>query len=429
MEDNQAAALAIHGGPKVRTEPWPQRFLFTEEEKQAVAAMFDTCIESGGVFSYNGEEEDAYCREFAEFMGGGYADAVNSGTAAVYVALRALDIEPFTEVIVPPVSDPGGVMPVALLNCIPVCADTAPGSYNVGPEQIAERITEHTSAIIVAHIAGQPADIGPIMDMARARGIRVVEDCAQAHGATYHGRLVGTFGDTAAFSTMSGKHHATGGQGGVVFTRDEETYWRARRSSDRGKPFGLEGQSLNVTCALNLNLNDLSAAIGRVQLRKLPNILEGCRRAARLIGERCRGLHAVEVDLGLPDTEGAFWFVVFRLATEKVSVDVDAFVRALQAEGLPFAARYTRPLTDHPWYRNRAVFGSSGLPWTSPLYKGDPDREYPLPNLEDAHSRLFMLKVHENVGEREADDVTAALRKVEAAFLAAPSAPGTLGRP
>jgi perosamine synthetase len=417
MSTDAMNQLAISGGEKVRTAPWPPRHLFTEEEKQVAVSMFDQAIASGNAFCYNGEEEEAYCAEFAEFMGGGYADAVNSGTSAVYVALRALDLEAFTEVIVPPVTDMGGVMPVPLMNCIPVPADTAPGSYNMGPEQIEARITDRTSAILVAHIAGQPADMDPIMEIAQAKGIPVVEDCAQAHGATYKGRLVGTMGDTAAFSTMSGKHHATGGQGGVVFTRREDLSWRARQASDRGKPFGVDGATGNVICSHNLNLNDLSAAIGRVQLRKLPQINAGCRKAAQAIGERCQGLKAVEVDLGLPNTEGAFWFLVFQLDVDKVSVDVDTFVKALQGEGLPFNCRYTLPFTDLPWFKERAVFGTSGYPWTSPLYKGDPDQAYPLPNLERVHNSLFMLKVHEKVTEAEADDVAKALTKVEAAFL------------
>jgi len=417
MSTDAMKQLAINGGEKTRMEPWPQRFLFTEEEKQAAVALFDKSIASGAAFCYNGEEEDAYCNEFAEFMGGGYADAVNSGTSAVYVALRALDLEAFTEVIVPPVTDMGGVMPVPLLNCIPVPADVAPGSYNMGPEQVAARITDRTSAILVAHIAGQPADMDPIMEIARAKGIPVVEDCAQAHGALYKGRLVGTMGDTAAFSTMSGKHHATGGQGGVVFTKREDLYWRARQASDRGKPFGVENAAGNVLCSHNLNLNDLSAVIGRVQLRKLPRINAGCRRAARAIAEKCRGLKAVEVDLGLPNTEGAFWFLVLRLDVDKVSVDVVTFVKALQAEGLPFNCKYTEPFTELPWFKERAVFGTSGYPWTSPLYKGDPDQEYPLPNLERVHNSLFMIKVHENVTESEAEHVAKALAKAEAAFL------------
>jgi len=391
--------------------------LFTAEEKAAVDALFDKSIASGGVFAYNGEEEEAYCREFAELMGGGYADAVNSGTTAIYVALRALGIEPFTEVITPPVTDMGGAMPVPLIGCIPVPADCAPNSYNMGPEQIEAAITERTSAIIVAHIAGLPADMDPIMEIAKAKGIPVVEDCAQSHLGKYKGRYLGTIGDIGAFSTMSGKHHATGGQGGVVFTKREDLYWKARQASDRGKAFGVTGAHGNVTCSLNLNLNDLSAVIGRVQLKKLPGIVEGCQRVAQAVDERCRQLKAVRTIMPLDGCDGAFWFFVFQLDIDKVSVDVETFVRAVQAEGLPFSGHYTEPFTDHDWYKNRSVFGSSGYPWTAPEYKGDPDAQYPLPNFEHVDKTFMHVKVHEHCGEQEAEDIFQALRKVEAAYM------------
>ena len=316
--------LAIDGGPRAFDRPFPKRGLFGEEEKQAALAMFDKAITTGVAIHYNGEEEEAYCSEFAEFMGGGYCDGVNSGTSAVYVALRALEIQPFTEVIVSPVTDAGAVMPVALMNCIPVVPDTNLESYNTGPEQIEARITEHTRAIVIGHISGIPADMDPIMEIARPRGIRVIEDCAQAHGARYKGRLVGTIGDAAAFSTMSIKHHATAAQGGVVFTKDEDAAWRARRASDRGKPFGLEGvathvQATNVIASLNLNSNDLAAAVGSVQLRKLPGIVAGRRRIALAIGRGLEKLEAVRLVGDPPGCEGAFWFVVLNLDPDKIT--------------------------------------------------------------------------------------------------------------
>ena len=198
--------LAINGGPKARNEPLPARSLIGEQEKAAVEALFGESISTGIAFSYNGVNEEAYCREFSGLMGGGYADAVNSGTSAIYVALRALGVEPFTEVIVSPITDPGAVMPVPLINCIPVVADAAPGCYNTGPDQVAECLTPLTSAIIVCHILGEPADIQGIMKIARKHSIPVIEDCSQAHFAELNGRLLGTFSDVAVFSTMSGKH-------------------------------------------------------------------------------------------------------------------------------------------------------------------------------------------------------------------------------
>jgi len=410
--------LAIEGGPKVCRRPWPTRGLFGQEEKRAVMRLFDKAIKTGQAFGYNGPEEEAYCREFAKFLGGGYADAVNSGSSAVYVALRALEVPAFTEVICGPVSDPGGIMPVPLAGCIPVCADAAPGTFNPSPESIEKRITKRTSAIIVAHIAGIPADMGPIMEIANAKGIPVIEDCAQAHGAKYRGKYVGTFGTIAAFSTMFGKHHATGGQGGVVFTKDEELYWRVRRYSDRGKPFNLEGTRRNVVCAHNMNLNDLSACIGRVQLRKLPRIIRGRQRPARWLIEACKKeCKAVRIVEGLPDTEPTYWFLLVRLDLSKLRVDKQTFVEALQAEGLPCSVSYLHLFTEHDWYLNRRVFEGTGYPWTCPLYKGNPDRKYPVPNARATDRCTFQMFWHERITVPYARQVLKAFKKVETAYL------------
>ena len=169
--------LAINGGAKFRTEAWASRGHFGIEEKEAAMKLFDASIASGNAFGYNGDEETAFCQEFAEFLGGGYVDGVNSGTTSVHVALKALKPAPFSEVVVGAVTDPGGIMPIVIQSCIPVIADTVPNSYNTGPEQIEAAITPLTSAIVVAHIGGEPMDIEGIMAVAKKYNLPVVEDC------------------------------------------------------------------------------------------------------------------------------------------------------------------------------------------------------------------------------------------------------------
>ncbi len=411
--------LAVEGGPKTRTTPWPARRLFGEEEKQAAVRMFDAAIASGNAFGYNGPEEAAYCEEFARFLGGGYADAVNSGTNAVYVALRALELEPCAEVVVPPVTDPGGMMPVPLAGCIPVPADAAPGSYNTDAERIAQRLSPRTRAILVAHIAGHPCEMDPILALAESRGLPVIEDCAQAHGALYRGRMVGTLGAIGAFSTMFGKHHASGGQGGLVFTRSEALYQKIRWMTDRGKPFGLPPGSGNVVAALNLNSDELSCAIGRVQLAKLPGCLERRRRFAAALAEGCRrALQSVRVMLPPDGCESSFWFLFLHFDATRVRVDKKTFVAALCAEGIPCGTGYPHRPSEAPWFVNRRVFGSSAFPWSSPEYTGDPEAVHDLPNAVAADACHFVLSAHESCGEAEVADTLAALAKVEKAFAA-----------
>lgn len=408
--------LALYGGVKTRSKPWPERHLLGKEEKKAVDALFDRSIASGRAFGYNGPEEQAFCRQFADFLGGGHADAVCSGTAAVYVALRALNIEPFTEVIVSPITDPGGMMPVPLLNCIPIVADTAPGSFNVGPEQIEKMISPLTSAIIVTHIHGEPADMNGILRVARKHGIPVVEDCAQAHGATINGRLVGTFGDTAAFSTMFGKHFCTGGQGGVVYTRDRKTFSRVRRFSDRGKPFDMPPGATNCVAALNLNLNDLAAAIGSIQLKKLPDIVRRRRRIVQWLQHGLRGSKAVSFPSIIKGANPSYWHVRLRFHPEAVSCSKDLFCKALAAEALTVTPSYEAMPHTYDWFKNRRVFGSSRLPWASPLYKGNANRKFPCPNALKAIKDHFILTIYESWGRREADDIITILRRLEEAF-------------
>jgi len=410
--------LAIEGGAKARSRPWPSRPVFGEEEKLVVMALFDRAAAEGRPFGYEGEEELAYCREFCQMMGGGHADGGNSGTTAIGVALRALELEPFTEVIVPAVTDPGAVMPVALNNCIPVPADCAPGSYNVGPAEVEARITPRTSAIIVAHISGLPCNMDGIMAVARKHRLPVIEDCAQAHGATYKGKPVGSFGDLASFSTMFGKHHATGGQGGVVYTKSEEMYWRVRRHADRGKPFNLPTAAGNVVAALNCNMDELHAAIGRAQLKKLPGVLAARRKFAFALTEGCgQLLQSVRVTGALPGCDGAYWFMFLRVELSRLKVDKDRFVEALVAEGLPFENTYHVVPCHYPWAVERKVFGNSGFPWTSPLYRGDPTARYDLPNIKATNDCHMRLMVHENCGPQEVADTLVALAKVEAAYL------------
>jgi dTDP-4-amino-4,6-dideoxygalactose transaminase len=427
------AQLAVEGGEAVRTVPFPERRLFGEEEKAAAVALFDEAIRTGreSAFGYGGAEEEAYCREFADYLGGGYADAVNSGSTAVYVALRALSLEPFTEVVVPALTDPGGIMPVPLLNCIPVVADCRPGSYNVGPEEVEAVLSERTSAIVVAHIAGEPVEVEPILELARARGIPVVEDCAQAHGAIYKGKPVGTWGDIAAFSTMSGKHHATGAQGGVVFTTREALYWAGRRAADRGKPFGLSGAQVaassaasvvaNTEASLNLNSSDLACAIGQVLLRKLPGIVAGRRRVAAAIA---RGLetrsHAVREGWVPEGGEPSYWFMRLSVDASRLTVGASEFARALGKEGIPVAARYDGAMQGTAaWLNERRVFGKSGYPWTAPEYAargGDPARRFACPNAQAVLESDFNLRIHERWGDDEIEDTLKAIEKLEGAY-------------
>ena len=394
--------LAINGGPKAAPNGLSPRRLFSEEEKRSVMELFDQAIEQGSdLLGYNGPQEEAYCHEFAQMLGGGFADAVNSGTSAVYVAVAATEPPRGSEIIVPPVSDPGGVMPVAMLNCVPVAADVEEGCvYNTGPRAIEKVITERTYAILVAHIAGMPVDMDGVMKLARKHNLKVIEDCAQAPLAKYKGQPVGTIGDIGAFSTMFGKHFATAGQGGMVFTKNEQLYWAARRYADRGKPFGLKGVGSNVVCSLNLNMDELHAAIGRAGLVKLPGNVKRRRdiaaRVARAINGKSKALTLITDS---DNCESSCWFLVVRLDTDAVTVDKQQFVEALAHEGLPASSGY-------PFYPMR-------MEWIKTCDIAPAD----LPNALANDSTHFRITIHEGLTDSDIDVLVKCLDKVEKAFL------------
>lgn len=411
--------LAVDGGKPVRTEPFPQRGHVGIEEKAAVMALFDRAIATGAPPGYNGPEEAQYCAAFAATLGGGYADAVSSGTAGLYVALRALELEPFTEVIVGAVTDPGGMMPIPLLNLIPMVADTAPGSYNTGPEQVAALITPLTRAIVVPHIGGEPAEIEGIVAIAREHEIPVIEDCSQSHGARLRGRPVGTFGDIAVFSTMFGKHHCTGGQGGLVYTRNESLYHALRRAADRGKPFFLPEGTTNVMASLNFNLSELGATLGRVQLKKLPGFVQRRREIVAQLSEGLQELACASIPEPLPGAEPSYWFLRMRFHPKACRVDKLTYCQALSAEGLPVTPDYRAALPHTmKWFTERRVFGHSGYPWSSPDYRGDPTRQFPCPNAMETIATHFNVSIHEGWGERELQDALAIFHKVDRVYRA-----------
>ncbi|HPJ21977.1 MAG TPA: DegT/DnrJ/EryC1/StrS family aminotransferase [Clostridia bacterium] len=409
--------LAINGGLPVIKGALKNRFNIGTEERDAVLAMFDRAIESGQAPGYNGPEEEQLCRDFANFMGGGYADAVNSGTTAVFVALRALELEPFSEVIVSPVTDPGGMMPILMNNCIPVVADSAPGSYNTNAKMIEARITEYTRAIIVSHIMGEAAEMPAIMKLARKYNLKVLEDCAQSHGCELNGQYVGTFGDVAAFSTMFGKHFNTGGQGGMVFTKSEETYWKIRQQADRGKPFGLEAGSTNCVASLNFNLSDMCAAIGVEQLKKLKGLVERRRNLVGLLKEKFSKLKAIKVPVLPEGSNPSYWYFRLGFNESAVTCSKSEFLNAVEAEGVQLIKDYTfaRPyLMD--WFVNKKAFGTGGFPWTAPQYKGKYTNGFECPNVDKALNECFNLFVYESWGEEEAELIFKAFEKVEKAY-------------
>ena len=250
--------------------PWPS---FTAEEADAVQRV----LLSNKVNYWTGTECREFEKEFAAWAGTTHAVALSNGTLALDVALKALDIGPGDEVVVTPRTFIASISCVVNAGAIPVFADVEADSGNISAATIAKVLTPKTKAVICVHLAGWPCDLDPIMALAEQHGLKVIEDCAQAHGARYKGRAVGSIGHVGAWSFCQDKIMSTGGEGGMVTTNDE-ALWRAMWSfKDHGKsyeavyvrqhPPGFRW--LHESFGTNWRMLEMQAAIGRIQLRRM----------------------------------------------------------------------------------------------------------------------------------------------------------------
>lgn len=397
-------SLAINGGLPVRQSPLPPRKLFSEDELKKVIEVFERSWETGVDFGFQGHFEEEYTNSFCAFQGGGFADAVASGTTAIYLALGSLNLPPGCEVIVPPVTDPGGLNPVLLQGFEPVIADAQHGSFNMGPQEFKAALTPNTRGAVVTHIGGIPADIAPILQIAKENNISILEDCSQAHGAIYQGKRVGTFGDVAAFSTMFSKAHATGGCGGLVYTQNEEIYWRCRALADRGKPFSSDRYPVGypetaVLPSLNFNLDELSCAIGRSTLARLQATIERRLEIINIIDEGLNGSEVVSPIIVPPDCTRSPFFHTIKVNTERINVPKILFAEAVRAEGVAVNPDYRYVLSDWPWLQQ---------------YLKQPSFSHSAAQFRDT---TFNLLFHEAFTDADAQDIVESILKVEAAYF------------
>lgn len=333
--------LAIERGAPLRTTPFPSWPVFDDEEIEAVSQVLRT----GKVNYWTGRQVRLFEEEFAERVGCRHAVAVANGTLALELALCALGIGPGDEVIVTSRSFVASASCCLMRGAIPVFADVDPASQNLTAETIRAVLTPRTRAIIAVHLAGWPCEMDSIMELAQERGLRVVEDCAQAHGATYRGQPVGSLGHVAAFSFCQDKILTTGGEGGMLTTNDEVTWekawsfkdhgksWQAVHQPNRGGTFKWVHESLGT----NWRMTEMQAAIGRVMLRKLSAWVETRQRHAAAMNRHFARLPALRVTIP-PDHIGHSYYrnyVFLRPEYLENGWSRDRIVRALQAEGIP----------------------------------------------------------------------------------------------
>ena len=269
---------------------WPQ---YSDEE----IAEVKNVLESGKVNYWTGTRCRQFETQFAEYIGARYAISLSNGTMALELALYALGIGDGDEVIVPSRTFIATASSVVRVGAIPVVADIDPDSQNITADTIKAKVTNRTKAIIPVHLAGWPCDMPEIMKFAESENLKVIEDCAQATGAEINGRKVGSYGDAAAFSFCQDKILSTGGEGGMLVTNSEDLWSKAWSYKDHGKDYALSHEKsdnlefrwIHTSFGTNMRMTEMQAAIGLIQLNKLPG----------WIGERKR--HATTVYKGLSD--------------------------------------------------------------------------------------------------------------------------------
>ncbi len=364
--------LAILGGPKTVTReapPWPQ--VGSREIAAVNRALKASKTDPSFLTSASGRGVvGRFERDFARRMGTRFAMSTSGGGPALHAALLAAGVEAGDEVICPTYSWGQSVSCVLQANAIPVFADIDPETYTMTAGTIAPKITRHTRAIVVVHLFGQPAEMAPIMRLARSKGLAVIEDAAQAAGALYRGRRVGSFGDAGAFSIGSGKQ-IIGGEGGLLLTGDQGLFERALlvgqhparhfRQIENSERLGLSGEFF-----YSYRIHPLAAVICGSMLARLDRLNAERRRNYERLSRGLREVPGIRPVAVREDRRHVYHRYSPSFVPEEVEgVSRERYVRALRAEGVPIDLGYVRtPIHLRRAIAERSYFSGRGVPWS-----------------------------------------------------------------
>lgn len=378
--------------------PWPS---FTDEEVDAVSSV----LRSNRVNYWTGQECRDFEREFAEAIGVGHAVSLANGTLALDVALKAVGVGPGDDVIVTPRTFVASVFCVMNAGARPVFADVDHDSGNMTAETVRSVLTPTTKAIVCVHLAGWPCEMDALSALANERGIAVIEDCAQAHGARYRGRSVGALGDIGAWSFCQDKIITTGGEGGMVTTANPRYWERMWSYKDHGKSWNAVYRKkhppgyrwVHESVGTNWRMLEVQAAIGRIQLRRLAEWKAARSRNAMHIAQACRDVPALRVPAAPAHVEHAYYrqYVYVRPSELARGWSRDRIVEAITAEGVP------------------AYQGSCSEVYLEKAFDGTgfrPSRR--LPNARELGETSLMFLVHPTLTMQEVERTCDAIRRV-----------------
>lgn len=372
--------------------PWPS---FTEEETEAVSKV----LLSNRVNYWTGTECRNFEEEFARFAETEFAIAVSNGTVALDLAFNALNIGPGDEVVVTPRTFLASVSSIVNAGAVPVFADVDCESQNITAETIASVLTPRTRAVVCVHLAGWPCDMDPILDLAESHGLFVIEDCAQAHGARYIGRSVGSIGHIGCWSFCQDKIMSTGGEGGMVTTNSADLWSKMWSFKDHGKSFEAVYQRehppgfrwLHESFGTNWRMTEMQAAIGRIQLRRMPDWHEARLENASEIWRVAESLPGLRV----PKVPDELKHAAYKCYVFVESGNRDRIMSAINEAGVPCFSGSCSEV-----YHERAFDGTGWRP------------EEPLAVAKELGETSLMFLVHPTLTREEIAKTCEVLRDV-----------------
>jgi hypothetical protein len=332
---------AIDGGEPTRRHPFAPWPYYAPDEIEAVTR----CLASGRVNYWTGTECVQFEAEYAKHVGVQHAIALANGTLALELALYALGVGPGDEVVVPSRTYIASASCVVARGAVPVVADIDPDSQNLTADTIRAVLTPRTRAVVAVHLAGWPCDMEPIMALARERGLVVVEDCAQAHGARYRGKPVGSFGDAAAFSFCQDKIISTGGEGGMLLLNDTARWEKAWAYKDHGKSYDAVFRRqhapgfrwLHESFGSNWRMTGMQAAIGIRQLEKVDDWVAIRRRHAETLSHGLANIPGLRLTHPPAPVAHAYYryYAFIEPDALRPGWDQTRVIEAIEAEGIP----------------------------------------------------------------------------------------------
>lgn len=326
-------------------------------------ALVTEALRTGTLTSTKGRFVKTLEEEFAAMTGVPHAHACASGSAAVHLAVMALNPEPGDEIVTTSITDMGALTPILYQGAIPVFADVDPHTLNVTAETIAPCLSARTRAIVVTHLFGNPCVMAPILALAAQHNIPVIEDCAQAFLARTEGRYVGALGAIGCFSTQQGKHMTTG-EGGLVTTADAALGRRMFLAINKAWGYG-DANPDHYFLALNYRMTELQGAVAVAQLQKLEAVADARCRTASELSARLAGLPGIELPRVTPGDRHVYWKYAVNVDGKRIRGGAPGLAAALREYGISSAPRYIqKPAFACEIFRDQRTFGESRYPFT-----------------------------------------------------------------